>query len=119
MVLTLLVPHDNSRNWLNFLISSCKELFSNFAHNKKSCGTLFPNMSLILAGKTQLKHVIVDVKLNFDEFTTVHGQMEACHNSRLLVPLPCEDAGFKVLTPGHFHIGQPLESHPDPSYSNH
>ena len=39
-------------------------------------------------------------------------------NSRPLTSLPAhDDDGIKVLTSGHFLIGQPLESLPDSSYS--
>ena len=39
--------------------------------------------------------------------TTVLAQIEACINSRPLSPLPCDDDGVEVLTPGHFLIGRP------------
>ena len=55
--------------------------------------------------KTHLKHVVANVKLTFEELTTVLTQVEACLNSRLLVPLPCDDDGVDILTPGHFLIG--------------
>ena len=43
-------------------------------------------------------------------------QVEACLNSRPLVPLPADDDGIGALTPGHFRIGQPLEALPDSSF---
>ena len=69
--------------------------------------------------KSHLKHVIGNVKLTFEEFTTVLAQIESCLNSQPLVPLPCDDDGVEALTPGHFLIGRPLESLPDPSFSYH
>ena len=61
-----------------------------------------------------------DCKLNFEELTTVLTQIESCLNSRPLTSLPTpDDDGIKALTPGHFLIGQPLESLPDSSFSYH
>jgi len=54
------------------------------------------------------------VKLTFEEFYTVLTQIEAVLNSRPLVPMLVQDDGVEPLTPGHFLIGKPLESLPDP-----
>lgn len=67
--------------------------------------------------KYHLKRVTANVKLTFEEFSTVIAQIEACLNSRPLVALSCNDDGIEALTPGHFLIGRPLESLPDPSFS--
>ena len=56
--------------------------------------------------KTILKEVIGDVRLSFEELTTVLTQVEACLNSWPLTPISSEDDGIEVLTPGHFLIGQ-------------
>ena len=68
--------------------------------------------------KTHLRHIIGEVRLTFEELSTVLAQIEACLNSRPLVPLntPDED-GIEALTPGHFLIGRPLYALPDPSSS--
>ena len=50
-------------------------------------------------------------------FSTVLTQIEACLNSRPLVPIPHDDDGVEALTPGHFLIGKPLEALPDPAFS--
>ena len=69
--------------------------------------------SAVKSMKTHLRHVISDVKLTFEEFTTILAQVEAVLNSRPLVSMPCDDDGIEPLTPGHFLIGKPLESLPD------
>lgn len=61
-----------------------------------------------------------DVKLSFEEFTTVLTQVEACLNSRPLVYTGSpDDDSIERQTPGHFLIGQSLCSLPDPAFSYH
>ena len=67
--------------------------------------------------KTHLKRIVGETKLAFEEFATILAQIEACLNSRHLVPLPCEGDVIEPLTPGHFLIGKPLKALPDPSAS--
>ena len=67
--------------------------------------------------KTHLRRFISNTRLTFEEFTTVLSQIEACLNSRPLSPMPNDDDGIEALTPGHFLIGRPLESLPDPAFS--
>ena len=73
--------------------------------------------SAVKSMKTHLRRIVGTVKLTFEEFTTVLTQIESCLNSRPLTPLPCDDDGVEALTPGHFLIGRPLESIPDPAFS--
>ena len=67
--------------------------------------------------KYRLKRIVSTVKLTFEEMSTVLTQIEACLNSRPLVPLICDEDGFEASTPGHFLIGRPLDSLPDHSLS--
>ena len=56
--------------------------------------------------KKHLRRVVGDVKLTFEELSTMLTQIEACLNSRPLVPFNApDDDGIDVLTPGHFLIG--------------
>ena len=69
--------------------------------------------------KNHLKHIVGEVKLTFEEMTTVLTQIEACLNSRPLVPVKTpDDDSIEVLTPCHFLIGQPLTALPDPAFSH-
>ncbi len=49
--------------------------------------------------KTQLCKILGEVKLTYQEMSTVLSQIEACLNSRPLVPLNNEDDGIEALTP--------------------
>ena len=73
--------------------------------------------SAVKSMKTHLRCMVSDVKLTFEEFTTVLTQVEAVLNSTPLVPMPCDDDGIEPPTPGHFLIGKLLESLPDPPTS--
>ena len=66
--------------------------------------------------KKHLKCIVGNVKLTFEELSTVLAQIEACLNSRPLVPLNNDDDGIEALTPGHFLIGRPLQTLPDDSF---
>ena len=67
--------------------------------------------------KRHLKRIVGNVKLTFEELTTVLVQVEACLNSRPLTPLSNDDDGIEALTPGHFLIGRPLQALPDDSFT--
>ena len=67
--------------------------------------------------KAHLRKIVGNVKHTFEEISTILPQIESCLNSRPLTTLPTnDDDGVEVLTPGHFLIGRPLESIPDPAF---
>jgi len=66
--------------------------------------------------KKHLKRIVGNVKLTFEELSTVLAQIEACLNSRPLLSLDNDDDGIEALTPGHFLIGRPLQSLPEDSF---
>lgn len=68
----------------------------------------------VKSSKSHLKRVIGDRPLTFEELTTIFVQIEAVLNSRPLCPLSNDPNDLSVLTPGHFLIGSPLVSLPEP-----
>ena len=67
--------------------------------------------------KICLRRIVSTHKLTFEEFTTILTQIESCLNSHPLVPLQYDEDCIEALTPGHFLIGKPPESIPDPAFS--
>ena len=63
--------------------------------------------------KRHFWRIVGDVRLTCKELATILAQVETCLNFRPLTPLPQPEDGIKVLTPGHFLIGRPLEALPN------
>ena len=63
--------------------------------------------------KGHFRKIVGEVRLTFEELSTVACQIEACMNSRPLTQLPEPSDGLEVLTPGHFLIGRPIEALPE------
>ena len=71
--------------------------------------------SAVKSMKAHLRRITSNVKLTFEEMSTTICQIEACLNSRPLIP--SDQDVTEVLTPGHFLIGRPLTALPDHSSS--
>ena len=72
----------------------------------------------VKSAKYHLKHILGDHKLTFEELSTVLCQIEACLNSRPLVPLVTPNTeGIDCLTPGHFLVGRPIQALPEKDIS--
>lgn len=70
--------------------------------------------SAVKSAKYHLKRVVGDSVLTLTEFMTLATQVEAMLNSRPLTPLSSDPSDLTALTPGHFLIGAPLVSIPEP-----
>ncbi|GFT65990.1 transposable element Tcb2 transposase [Trichonephila clavipes] len=65
--------------------------------------------------KHHLNRAIGNLHFTFEEFETIMIQVEGILNSRPLTPLSSDADNFDVLTPGHFLIGRPITSIPEPN----
>ncbi|CAI6376545.1 unnamed protein product [Macrosiphum euphorbiae] len=65
--------------------------------------------------KYHLRRCIGDSILNFEELHTVLVQIEAVLNSRPVMAVSDDPDCLEALTPGHFLIGRPLTTFPEPT----
>ena len=68
--------------------------------------------------KFHLWRVIGRTLLNFEEHYTVLTQIESCLNSRPLFAISNDSGEPEPLTPAHFLVCSPLNSLPEPDYSD-
>ena len=112
------------------------ELLNNVKHNEKITKTLveegitwhfLPQKASHFGGiweaatkstKYHLNRIVGNVRLTYEEMSTVLCQIEACLNSRPLVPLSSDPSDYGVLTPGHFLIGCALNTIPEPDITD-
>ncbi|XP_077266386.1 uncharacterized protein LOC143899738 [Temnothorax americanus] len=69
----------------------------------------------VKSAKRHLIKMTKDSHLRYEELETLLIQIEAILNSRPLTPVSSDSNDFIFLTPGHFLIGAPITSYPEPS----
>lgn len=69
--------------------------------------------SAVRSMKIHLKRTLGETCLTVAEMTTVLTQIEAILNSRPLTPMSEDPNDLRALTPGHFLIGEHLQSYPE------
>jgi len=84
--------------------------------NSPHCGGLWE--AGVKSLKYHWKRIVVKALLTFGEFSTLLTQVEACLNSQPLIVLSNEPNNPSYLSPGHFLIGAPLTSLPEPNFTN-
>ncbi|XP_072380598.1 uncharacterized protein [Diabrotica undecimpunctata] len=70
------------------------------------------------SAKHHIYRLLGNLKITFEEFSTVLTQIEAVLNSRPICALSNDPSDFTYLTPGHFLIGRSLTSLPDQEYTS-
>lgn len=68
--------------------------------------------------KHHLNRTVASTRLTYDEMYTTLVQIEACLNSRPLVPLSNDPNDLAILTPAHFLIGSSLVALPQSDQTN-
>lgn len=119
---------DNGTNFVG-AAKELKALQQNIAEYLEGKGTVWhfipphaPNFgglweAAVKSTKYHLKRVIGDSTLTFEEMSTFLSQIEACLNSRPITVVKGEGLDEPLpLTPGHFLVGEPLVTVPEPNY---
>ena len=65
-----------------------------------------------------MRRVVGDHTLTFEKLSTLMASIEACLNSRPLVPLTDDPSDLEALTAAHFLIGRSLLSLPESGHPN-
>ena len=109
--------HQGSKNSIADLCSGQRILLKFTPEHALHFGGLWE--VAVKSFKYHLRCIVGGVRLTFEELATTLSKIEACLNSRPLIPLPSPKEGMEALMPGHFLIGRPKKALPDPPSSFH
>ncbi|XP_018359963.1 PREDICTED: uncharacterized protein LOC108759145 [Trachymyrmex cornetzi] len=98
---------------LNDFFSETRIQWQNIPPNAPHFGGLWE--AAIKSAKYHMKRIIGNASLNYDEMSTVITEIEAILNSRPISPMSNDLNDVQALSPGHFLIGQPLNSYSHPN----
>ncbi|XP_018358471.1 PREDICTED: uncharacterized protein LOC108758159 [Trachymyrmex cornetzi] len=98
---------------LNDFFSETRIQWQNIPPNAPHFGGLWE--AAIKSAKYHMKRIIGNASLNYDEMSTVITEIEAILNSRPISPMSNDPNDVQALSPGHFLIGQPLNSYSHPN----
>ena len=102
----------NNEEIQHYLASQHETTWHNIPARSPHMGGLWE--AAVKSLKTHLHRVIGFTKLTYEELNTISTKIEACLNSRPLLPLHSHPTdGIDVLTPGHFLTGRALMSLPE------
>ena len=96
--------------WLNYLLENNIEWHFMPARSPHMGGL---HEAAVKSAKRHLLRVVGNARLTYEQLYTVICQTEGILNSRPLFPSSNDPSDFSVLTPGHFLIGEPLNSIPN------
>ncbi|GFV06424.1 integrase catalytic domain-containing protein [Trichonephila clavipes] len=128
---------DNATNFIgasrelqrlcNLIKKNPPDILANYLTNEEITWKFIPSRSpnfeeLWEAGvkffKRHFKRTVGDARLTLEQFITITTQIESILNSRPLIPMSSDPNDFAVHTPGHFLIGRPLQSLPEPDMTD-
>ena len=107
-----LKDQKNSEEIQHYLATQHEVTWHNIPARSPHMGGLWE--AAVKSLKTHLHRVIGFTKLTYEELNTISTKIEACLNSRPLLPLHSHPTdGIDVLTPGHFLTGRALTALPE------
>ncbi|KAJ8914062.1 hypothetical protein NQ315_017583 [Exocentrus adspersus] len=70
------------------------------------------------SAKFHMKRVLGNSAFTYEQFNTIIIQIEGILNSRPITQITSDPSDLTYLTPGHFLIGAPITSYPEPDVTN-